>query len=340
MEVIQPEICQFVQELTDSSHVGEARRRAVRAAEEINMAESDCGAIAIAVTELGSNAIKHAQQGKLIWGALSRNGSRGLCILAIDKGPGIRDIPRALEDGYSTSGTTGSGLGAVRRLATYFDIYSVPDRGTCVLTEFWPQKKSPTASNALRLGAVSLAIKGEVACGDGWAVRTTPQNTLLLVVDGLGHGTLASEAAREAERVFAEAKTNAPAEILRDCHDALKKTRGAAAAIAAISKVNGTLAYAGVGNIASTVIQQNGRRSLASHNGTLGHRMQRLQEFNLPWDQGNTLIMHSDGLTTKWDLDQYPGIASRHPGVIASVLYRDFERTRDDVTVLVARNSD
>lgn len=335
---MQPDVCQFAQELTDTSHVGEARRRAVRSAEEIGMTENDCGAIAIAVTELGSNVLKHARQGKLIWGPVSHNGSRGLCILAIDKGPGIRDIPRALEDGYSTSGTAGSGLGAVRRLSTCFDVYSAPG-GTCVFTEFWPHKKFP-ATGALRLGVVSLSMKGEVACGDGWAVRTTPENTLLMVVDGLGHGTFASEAAREAERIFAEAKTNAPAEILRDCHDALRKTRGAAAAIAAISEKNGTLAYAGVGNITSTVIQQKGRRSLASHNGTLGHQMQRLQEFNLPWEQGNTLIMHSDGLTTKWDLDQYPGIANRHPGVIASVLYRDFERTRDDVTVLVARNSE
>lgn len=336
---MQPEICQFVQELTDTSHVGEARRRAVRFAEDIQMAESDCGAIAIAVTELGTNALKHGKHGKLIWGPLLHNGSRGLSILSIDKGPGIRDIPRALEDGYSTSGTGGSGLGAVRRLATCFDIYSAPDRGTCVFTEFWPQKKRP-ASHAFRLGAVSVPMKGEVACGDGWAVRTTPENTLLLVVDGLGHGNFASEAAREAERIFAEARTNAPAEILRDCHDALKKTRGAAAAIASISRNNGTLAYAGLGNISSTVIQKEGRRSLASHNGTLGHQLHRLQEFNMPWDPGNLLIMHSDGLTTKWDLDLYPGIANRHPGVIASVLYRDFERVRDDVTVLVAMNAE
>ena len=76
---------------------------------------------------------------------------------------------------------------------------------------------------------------------------------------------------------------------------------------------------------------------MASHNGTVGHQMQRVQEFTFPWNADSLLVMHSDGLKSSWDLERYPGIWSKHPGLIAAMLYRDFSRERDDVTVLVAK---
>jgi serine/threonine protein phosphatase PrpC len=162
--------------------------------------------------------------------------------------------------------------------------------------------------------------------------------SFFMVVDGLGHGILAAEAAREAERVLAQTDSTSTASIIQDFHDALRKTRGAAAAIAGISKETGTLVFSGVGNISGIVLDGRGRRGIASHNGTLGHQLHKIQEFVVPWNDDSVLIMHSDGLGTKWDLNQYPGLANRDPSIIAAVLYRDFERGRDDVTVLAAKN--
>ena len=331
---------QCLVEISDLSHVGGARRVAVHCAEKAVLSETDRGAVAIAVTELATNIIKHASAGSILCEPIAHNELCGLRILAFDKGPGIIDITRALEDGYSTSGTAGSGLGAVRRLATHFDIYSVPKRGTCILAEFWPKRKAPANGTPHRVGAVSLAIRTEQVCGDGWSCKPSNGTTFLMVVDGLGHGTFAAEAAREAERVFTESNSTSPAAILRDCHDALRKTRGAAAAIAAISRENRLILFAGVGNVSSTLLGNNGRRGMASYNGTLGHQLHKVQEFSFPWDKDTVLIMHSDGLGSKWDLNDYPGIISKHPSIIAAVLYRDFERQRDDVTVLVAKNSE
>jgi len=327
-------------EISDPSHAGEARRLAVHCAEQMGLPEIDRGAVAIAVTELGTNILKHASAGSILCEPIAHNGVRGLRILALDKGAGISDITKALEDGYSTSGTAGSGLGAVRRLAAHFDIYSASKRGTCILAEFWPKRKAPAPSTPYHVGAVSLAMRKEQVCGDGWSFRSSNGTSFLMVVDGLGHGTFAAEAAREAERVFMESKATSPSAILRDCHDALRKTRGAAAAIAAISTEKRLIFFAGVGNISSTLVGSNGRRGMASYNGTLGHQLHKVQEFSFPWDKDTVLIMHSDGLGSKWDLNDYPGIISKHPSIIASVLYRDFERERDDVTVLVAKNSE
>jgi anti-sigma regulatory factor (Ser/Thr protein kinase) len=338
MEVAQQPVLQFVTEIRDSTHAGEARRAAVRCAEMIGMKESDSGAVAIAVTEMATNVVKHASAGTVICAPVGENGSRGLRVLSIDKGPGIRDIASALQDGYSTSGTSGNGLGAVRRLSTHFDIYSIPGQGTCVLAEFWPHRKAPSVAPPLQFGVVSVPVRGEDVCGDGWAVRVTADNVFVMVVDGLGHGIHAAEAAREAERVLLQTDSTAPATILEACHDALRKTRGAAAAVASINKGKGTLSFAGLGNISGILMNGQNRRGLTSHNGTVGHQLHRLQEFNLPWNGDSVLIMHSDGLSTKWDLDHYPGLGSKGPSIIAAVLYRDYARGRDDATVMVVKN--
>lgn len=63
--------------------------------------------------------------------------------------------------------------------------------------------------------------------------------------------------------------------------------------------------------------------------------MRRRQAFTYPWSPDAVVVLHSDGLRTRWRLDAYPGLARRHPSLIAGVLYRDFARRRDDVTVLV-----
>jgi anti-sigma regulatory factor (Ser/Thr protein kinase) len=337
MEIEVAAQVQSLTEISNASHAGEARRVAVERATSLGMNETDCGKIAIAVTEMATNVVKHAGHGKILCESLGHNGTPGLRVLAVDKGPGIQNISTALEDGYSTYGSNGSGLGAIRRLSAIFDLYSAPELGTCVVAEFWPQKNLNSA-RSFSLGVVSLAMRGEPVCGDGWGTRATADYSFFMVVDGLGHGIFASEAAREAERLLADSQATSAADILRDCHDALKKTRGAAAAIAAISQEKGTLTYAGIGNISATIIEGQSRRGIASHNGTLGHQMHKIQEFTVPWSQDSILVMHSDGLGSKWDVNEYPGLASKHPSIIAAMLYRDFRREHDDVTVMIAKN--
>jgi hypothetical protein len=94
--------------------------------------------------------------------------------------------------------------------------------------------------------------------------------------------------------------------------------------------------FAGIGNIASAILTPEGRRGFASHNGIVGHELRQIQEFSSPWHDRNLLLMHSDGLASRWDLTAYPGLVYRHPGLIAGVLYRDHTSGRDDVTIVAA----
>jgi serine phosphatase RsbU (regulator of sigma subunit) len=232
----------------------------------------------------------------------------------------------------------GSGLGAIRRLSDRFDLYSMSGVGTVVAAEFWQHKNHKVSKGGpLQIGVVSEPISGEEFCGDGWAVRDLADTPLLMVVDGLGHGILAAEAAREAERVLTGSKDNSPQNLLGDIHAALKKTRGAAVGISRIDAEKGLLTFAGVGNVSASVVAPGSSRSMASHNGTLGHHMHRVQEFTCPWNPDSILVMYSDGINTRWDLGQYPGIWGKDASVIAALLYRDFCRGRDDATVLVAK---
>ncbi|HAA29686.1 MAG TPA: serine/threonine protein kinase [Cyanobacteria bacterium UBA8553] len=324
--------------ISESSQVGEARRKAIAFASRLGFNETARGKVGLVVTEVANNLAQHAQDGVLVLQSLEKNNIAGVEILALDKGPGFDNIKECLQDGFSTAGTSGTGLGAMMRLSNFFDIYSLPQVGTAILAHLWA---SPLPLNQprdnLQLGAVYLPKTGEEVSGDAWASAHSDHRSLLLVADGLGHGPHAANASLEAVRIFRENLHRSPKEIIEIAHAALRKTRGAAVAIALIDFEHQTVCFAGVGNIAATILSTERNRSLVSHNGTVGHEVRKIQEFIYPWPKGGLLVMHSDGLGTQWRLDRYPGLFTRHPSLIAGVLYRDFKRGRDDVAVLVAR---
>ena len=107
--------------------------------------------------------------------------------------------------------------------------------------------------------------------------------------------------------------------------------------LAQLDLLQNRLDFAGVGNIMASITTGEARRQMVSHNGIVGSNVRRIQEFRHDWSPASLLLLCSDGLGTRWDLAQYPGLDRHHPSVIAGVLYRDFVRGRDDATVLVIR---
>jgi Stage II sporulation protein E (SpoIIE) len=195
-----------------------------------------------------------------------------------------------------------------------------------------------SASHAFESSGVSIAVEREEICGDAWEVIETAGSLRAMVVDGLGHGPFAGEAAREALAVFRSQATTGLASTLKLVDQALTKTRGAAGAIVELCPAKGHVTAAGVGNISMRLVNDGESKSFGCDNGTLGTGVPRIREFTQPWVHGSVLVMHSDGVKTHWTLDDYPGLGRRHPGLVAGLLYRDFRRERDDVTVMVARH--
>jgi len=311
--------------IDDGSKVGEARRAAQTLANfEFNADQA--GKVALAATELANNLLLHAGGGELLMQTLGTDDSAIVELLAIDSGPGMSDVSRCLSDGFSTAGTPGTGLGAVRRLAREFDIYSTPGEGTVVMARFG-------AESQVRYGVISVAMPGEIECGDAWRLVHDASGSALVIVDGLGHGAFAAEAARTCIAAFVAAPGDPPVEILQRANRLMSKTRGGAAACARFRP--SSLTYAGVGNINGRLVSAESSTGLVSHNGTLGLYQRHAQEFEYVVEPGALLVMHSDGLSARWDLKSRLDLLRSHPAVIAGVLYRDHARNRDDATVVV-----
>lgn len=335
--------------LDDPTGAGEARRLAVALAEQLGFDEAGAGRVALVVTEAASNVVKHAGHGELLLRAApAAGGALALQCLALDRGRGIADVGRALTDGYSTAGTSGAGLGAIARLADRFELQATPDRGTVLLAELRPATDRSAAAppEPATPGAVCVPKPGQAVCGDAWDAwpRDAGAPERLLVVDGLGHGPDAAAASAEAVRLFRDALAADPAwpadELLRALHRGLRATRGAAVALVDVDAREVRLT--GVGNVAGVIVGRDdaGRvatRSMVSHNGIVGHEMRKVQTFAYPAAPDDLVVLHTDGLASRWTPGAHPGLLARSPALVAGVLYRDAVRGTDDATVVVTR---
>jgi len=325
-------------DVTESSRVGEARRHAVRLAESFDFDDVAAGRVALVVNELGNNLVRHAQGGRLLVGAVDDGEGGALVeVLSLDTGPGIRDVAASLVDGFSTGGTAGQGLGAVRRLSQVFDIYSRAPGGTVVLSRLSADGAAPRATGSVEAGVVRIPAPGEHVCGDNWSLLEREGRWLLLVADGLGHGPQAAEAADAAVAVLADRPDGPPSRILERMHQSMRATRGAAVALMEIDGEAGTLLHSGVGNIASRIISGVGDRTLLSQHGTVGMQIRKLQDVSYDWPPHAVIVLHSDGFTTRWTLGDAADVLQHHPALVAAWVARDQVRGRDDATLVVLK---
>ena len=323
--------------IRDSSHVGEARRIAVALGRLNGMDETTAGAVAVVATELATNLCRYAPGGSLSVQWLSTTDGNALEIVSSDQGPGVEDIARCLSDGYSTGGTPGTGLGAVKRFSSEFDAFSTPGKGSVFMSRIRCDRAAPRPTTGMQWGVFCRPMAGEVENGDAWRIAMDATSARFFVVDGLGHGPTAAIAANTAGATFDRYRHYAPQQLLETAHRELAGTRGAAAALLQVDSASGDVGYAGIGNISASIVGGGVQKGLISHNGTLGVATRKVQSFAYGWPPGSLLVMHSDGIQTRWSLNDYPGLVTRHPSVIAATIARDFSRGNDDTTILVAR---
>ena len=318
----------------EASQVGEARRAAHFLAREAGFDDASAGRLAIAVTELGTNLVRHARGGALLVGHAPDG---AIEVLSLDSGSGM-DVARCLTDGYSSAGSAGQGLGAVRRAADRFSAFSLPQRGTVIACAVRMPPSEP-AADRFSIAALGLAAPGERVSGDGWGLRRDADALMLMVADGLGHGPEAEVAAQAAIAALAASRSASPAEVLDQAHQSMRHTRGAAALLLALSRDGSEVRYAGAGNIGARLVSGIEDRGLMSQHGTLGAQVRRLQDAVSPWPAHAALVVHSDGILTRWELSDAPGLLQCEPAVIAGWLLRDNLRGRDDATVVVVKRT-
>jgi anti-sigma regulatory factor (Ser/Thr protein kinase) len=324
--------------VTESSQVAQARRAVAVLAARHGLDEEDAGRAALVATEICSNLVKHGGGGELLAQPLERGDARGVGLIGLDKGPGIADVAKCLRDGFSTGGSPGTGLGAINRMSQLFDVYSQPGHGTAVVAQLWAGGRAPHGAQ-LEISSIVVPAPNEIECGDTWCYVERAGGALVMGVDGLGHGIGAAQASALACEVFMTEKTRSPGAVLERIHANLRSTRGAAAIVMAADWERGELLAAGIGNLVAALLDGTAMKRIPSYNGIVGHARPRIRELSYPLGPAATLVFHSDGLSTSWQPERYPGLMQHSCAAIAGVLYRDCKRGRDDSMVVALRRT-
>lgn len=344
MEVVVPETHQSYVVAADSD-VGNLRRAVQAKAFEFGLDNESIGKTAIVASELATNLIKHTKSGGevLLKGFKSSN-RQGLEIIALDKGTGVKSV--YLNDGESTSATLGVGLGAIRRLSDQVDMHTDSEMGTAILARFWAKSRalstqeSSAPASLFEFGGVMVPYPGENVCGDGWAVADCGTKFVVVMLDGLGHGPLAGQAAQRALNEFKQFNNASVSSLIDKMQEGMRGTRGAVLALAVIDRSAGLVHYAGIGNICGRIASSSKSVSCVSMGGTAGLRVPaKVREFTYSWVEDSVLFMNSDGLRTGFYARDLSTLSQCDPALAAGILYRDFARRNDDASVLIVSNA-
>lgn len=301
--------------------------------------EVKAGRIDIVVSELTSNLNKYAKGGELLAGIGKDALGVYAEIISFDSGPGISDLSRVLSDGYSSTSTLGHGLGSIKRLSDVFDIFSLKDWGTIILSRFYREELPGFTRKRLDCHGVNIPKNGQQVSGDGYCFADTEDGFRLLIADGLGHGLEAHEAVKKATESFLFCEEESPSETLRFIHSRIRKSRGIVGAVIRYTHPVRQWKYAGVGNIAVRWLSPFGNRNYIAYNGIIGYNIPgSMNDQVLSQEDYSQFVACSDGIRSRWDFARFPAVLQHHGTIIATALYKEYARGTDDASVIVCKS--
>ncbi|WP_299308980.1 ATP-binding protein [uncultured Croceicoccus sp.] len=321
--------------IAEPSTVAEARRRARRHAGAAGLGSIATEHVAIVATEIAQNILRHGGGGRMLTCITGAAGHVRLHVIGIDDGPGIERLGKMMKDGVSTRDSAGTGLGAIARLSDRFDIMTARGKGTAIMSEF--VLKTAAMSDLCDEAGMRTPFPGERECGDQIAMKQAGPVSIYMLCDGLGHGAKAAVAADTARRVFLDTPGEDPAALLAAMGAGLAGTRGAVAAVVTVDRAQGTLSYAGIGNISTMIVQGGAIKRLPVRDGLLGGRAASPHTEQCALAPDATVLMHSDGVSTLRGLERRGPLFYRSAPIIAATLLDENTRGRDDASILAAR---
>ncbi|WP_037857581.1 SpoIIE family protein phosphatase [Streptomyces sp. NRRL S-340] len=328
----------------DSTRVRDVRVAAETAGHLAGLDPHRIAVAALVATELATNLLRHAGGGRMVINLVDRarphERTPAVQLTALDHGPGIGDVGAATRDGYTTSDASlGAGLGTCLRISNAFDLHSTP-RGTVAVARVDRAPGREAIGPSCRAGGINVPLAQAGHSGDAWTWTRSGARLTLMLADGLGHGAEAGHASGAAVDALHRAAHLPPEEILRQMHPVLRPTRGAAVAVAQLDTDRAQLAFAGVGNIGARLYTARSWEHLVSHPGIVGARFPaRVPVRHRPWRAGSLLVLHSDGLPSRWVPPDDRVLLSHDPAVVAATVLRDASSpaspVRDDTSVAV-----
>jgi anti-sigma regulatory factor (Ser/Thr protein kinase) len=324
--------------IEDRSFVAFIKRQIHQELLQTKFSKNRVAEIDIIVSELTSNLIKHAGSGELLYRLYEQEEKPVLEIVTIDQGPGISDVNKMMRDGISTTNTLGHGLGAIQRLSSEFQIYSLPKWGTITYTVVRPAQGKEKKQTGLEVKAVCIPKPSEEVCGDAYYVKRSRDYIKVFLGDGLGHGQHAHEAVMRASEIISTTQETDPVEIIRQMHAHVRKTRGLVASVAVLNLRLKEWNICGVGNISTRFYGGILFKHFMPYNGIIGLNIPGTMNYTvIPAEKNQQLIMCSDGLRSRWDVSKYPSILKYDSMLLAAALYKDFNRRTDDSSVFIGK---
>ena len=313
-------------------------------------------------SELVRNILKYAGSGELIVRTFDAGARTSVEIIARDRGPGIDDVARAMQDHVSTGGTLGLGLPGVKRMMDSFHIESRPGEGTTVTVSKWMLRRpaddkvqhpdmsplppdpdvevepptSGRAESTFDIGWYVRPADGFAEGGDTVVVNEGRERTLVAVIDVLGHGPDAYRLASQVEDLLAETEVMDVTRLAEMLHAELRGSLGAAIGLVALDRSDGRATYLGIGNIVAKVYDDD-ERALHSSDGIVGQGSLTMRPTAFTLEQGQTLVLHSDGISSRIGLQDYPQIVGEDPMFASREFIRRFGRGHDDASCVIVR---
>lgn len=338
--------------IDNDSDIGMCRRKGSNLAIQMGFDKVKAGEIAILISELGTNVLKHSGgKGKIVICQIEdENNRKAIEVWCCDTGEGIPNFKKALQDGFSDKNTLGLGLGTIVRFSDDIEINPILSKSFkesyfsgnneykhCLRSVKWiPRIQWNGINKKLIIGAASICHPSEQLNGDAYLVTNVNQNiTVAAVIDGLGHGkeaNIASEKAKEQIILKSELPLDS---LIKHTHNSLRGTRGVVIGLTRINTEKNQLSFSGIGNIECFIITETGKKTPISFGGILGHNMRTPRVFEFDFRPGNTLCMYSDGITSRWRHEDIKWDES--PQKNAEFIINNYSRQNDDATILIIR---
>jgi anti-sigma regulatory factor (Ser/Thr protein kinase)/serine/threonine protein phosphatase PrpC len=315
-----------------------AKQTARRLTCELGFAAAHSEEVVLAVAELASNVVRHAGHGTLIFRPLNGGERVGIEVEAEDHGPGMKDIEQAFADGYSSAGGLGYGLGTVNRLMDELEITSTAALGTRILCRRWIRRSTEAMHvHAWEVGVASRPRGCARENGDAFVVREWDGKLLAGVIDGLGHGEPAQQAALAAQTFVQSHYELALEKMLLGAGRACRGTRGVVMALARFDSLT-DMTFSSLGNVEVRAWSGEERLQFLVKRGILGVGEPHTIVQHHRWNPGWTLVLHSDGLHAHWQWGDFPGLEWQPAQAIADKLLHELAKDDDDATAVVVKS--
>ncbi len=333
-------------QVTGVADIHAARRAARTLALAIGFGAVPGDEIALVVSELASNLVKHAGGGTILLIPLSDAGRAGIQVEAHDHGPGIRDIKQALADGSSTAGSLGYGLGTVNRLMDDLEIVAPsqpPHQGTHIVCKRFVRVQAPTSlPGLLDVGAATRPHPLMAENGDSFILKRWGTSTLIGVIDGLGHGQFAHRASQTA-RQYVETHYDQPLDaIFLGTNRACYATRGVVMTLVRFDWMSQpspiTFRLCGIGNVEVRVIGKSEPFNFVIKRGIVGLNAPTPVVTEHRWATNYRLVLYSDGISSRWNWEDFPELAGVSAQTAAQRLLQRLARDTDDATIVVVQH--